>query len=583
MADEWTNLETEFAPTRPSSRKLWGGAAVLAVLVVGSLALFWLDPFGWHIVERLTGRYDAAIQAIPADSPAYVGVNLLEVNRERLAALQKAFARAAPELDEEAARANLDEMLMAELGLSLEEDVLSWIGQYAGFGLISVDTDADSAAAAAQWIVSVESRNREAGDAFLQKLAAGWADNSGETAVAQTYHDIAIVQFDTLAFGRSDDLVLIGSSLTAVQQAIDAQGGESLADSALYTDAIAELPSDRLFTFFMDNAQVNQIVIDLFGEVFSGLAALSESPESVEPDLTELSQTYVRSTAVSISLVDEGAQIDSVTLLDPEKMTELERSLLTIARVEGDTAVLFPQDTLLYATGGNAASFWDAYRQTVINRSSQEDFEESMRLFAQEFGFNPETDFFPLLDGGLALGVLPGQDAALANLSGVAAVGVSDEAKMGDALTAINAEIGDPQTGMGVIAPLEADGLTLFELDSILLPDIKPVYGVGSGYLLLGTDAAAVQSLPLGTGASLADNGRFQQAWQSFPADLTPILFADVTGLLDWVEREMGADAPDVREGTAVLRPITAFAAAIKTSEETAVQRFIIFIDTGGE
>ncbi|MFQ5420672.1 MAG: DUF3352 domain-containing protein, partial [Anaerolineae bacterium] len=543
MAEEWTNEEVETTPARPSSRQLlWGGAAVLLVLVVGSLAVFWLDPFGWHIVERLTGRYDAAIQAIPANSPAYAGVNLLEVNQDKLAALQQTFARAAPDLDEEAARSRLDDTLMTELGLSVDEDVLPWIGQYVGFGVISVDLEAESVEEAVQWVVSVESRNREASDAFMQKLADGYAANSGETAVAAVYNDVAITVFPTLAFARSEGLALIGSSQTAVEQAIDAQHGDSMADSELFAEAVQELPADRLLTFFMDAQQVNEIAMSVFKDVFSSFADLAETPESELPNLDEMQRNYVRGTAVAITLVDEGVQIDSISLFDPEAMTDWERELFNLAQAEADTAVLFPKDTFFYAASSSGSTaVWNAYRKSIIAQSSREDFDESMRLFEQEFGFNPETDFFPLLDGGLAIGMMPAADSPFAGLGGVMAMGTSDEAQMLAALTDINAQLGDPQTGMGTITPLAVNGLTLFEMDSILLPDIQPVYGVGSGNLWLGTGATAVQNLPQSEAESLASNGRFQTAWQAFPDTLSPVFFMDVTGLLDWAEKQIGA------------------------------------------
>ena len=53
------------------------------VAIIGiTVALIFIDPFNWHIRDRFGGEYDAALTAIPADSLAYVGVNMLQYDAD---------------------------------------------------------------------------------------------------------------------------------------------------------------------------------------------------------------------------------------------------------------------------------------------------------------------------------------------------------------------------------------------------------------------------------------------------------------------------------------------------------------------
>ncbi|MBK7181286.1 MAG: hypothetical protein IPH82_29595 [Chloroflexi bacterium] len=68
---------------------------VLGGLFVLVAAFVLLDPFNLNLFGRLSGDYDAVAAAMPADVDVYVGVNLLNVNQERLTDLQTTFQNAA--------------------------------------------------------------------------------------------------------------------------------------------------------------------------------------------------------------------------------------------------------------------------------------------------------------------------------------------------------------------------------------------------------------------------------------------------------------------------------------------------------
>jgi hypothetical protein len=127
---------------------LAGGLGALLLLVCGCLTLVGgvlvIDPFDLYVLERLTGRYDAALVAVPATSTAYASLNLVNAQGEDLNRVIAAFAQTVEEGELQTAGDaldRLDEMLEEEFGLTLREDVQPWIGQYVGFSLGQITLD----------------------------------------------------------------------------------------------------------------------------------------------------------------------------------------------------------------------------------------------------------------------------------------------------------------------------------------------------------------------------------------------------------------------------------------------------------
>lgn len=525
------------------------------LVVVGAALLLWVDPFGWHVWQRWMGGYDAAITAVPANSQVYIGLNLLNADRERLNELAAAF-------DPDASQDGLEQLLVEEWGLSLEEDILTWIGQYVGVALLNIET-AENGSLSLHWVAAAELLDPEAADLFLEKWRETWIQKYDQTAETRTYKGIELIVFSgqpELVFGRSDNLVLFGSDVEAVQQAIDTQGEESLADSASYQEATAQLPANRLLTFYTNGDELRDALTAL-----SGTLSLT-TPGDMLPEA-------MQGTAVSFSLVNAGVQLDTITLYDADELTPTQQQALTTQVQKVETAAFFPANTPVYAVGQGLDLLWGSYRDSFIAQTSQQDFTESMQLFADEFGLNPDTDLFPLLDGEAAFGLIPGttglEEMGLP-VGGTAVIHTNDPAQLTANLEAFSQTFGNPQTGIGTVTTGTHNGFTTSQIESVLFPGWHPVYTTQEQFFVLGSDLAALQALVWDGGPSLAAAPRYQQTWQVFPADFTPGLYIDMAGLVEMLQ----TTATDFSQ----LKPITTIAMAGSSAENRVHQTLVVFI-----
>lgn len=561
---------------RTSSSRLIAAVllGLLALLLVAAGVIF-LDPFNLHIVDRIRGGYDAAATAIPAESSAYIGIDLLNRNLDDLDAFRELFAAATAGTDVEVAdlEQRLDDLLASELSLSLADDVTSWLGQYVGIALVAAELDAFGRLAGFDWVIAAESRDRDASDRFLSRLAQNWADTQRETPSTGSYQGVSLTEFEEIAFGGSGRFVLIGSDLGALQQAIDAQNGTSLADSDSYALTLAQLPRERLLTAFVNGIQLSEL-----------LSGIPTPLPYISPE--NLPTASIRGTALAISLTDEGIQIDTVTSYDPEKMSPFETAALETRVVNPKTASLFPANTLLWLSGQGIDLFWSTLRRSLIAEIGRSDFDESMRLFEREFSINPDEQLFPYLDGEAALGVIPGAIGLLpaafnVDLGAVAVIGTSDQAGLAANLAAFSSRIGNPIGGLGLVTMVQgSSGQTIYEFSTVLIPDLLFAYGTGNGYMMLGSSNQALQALHFSGGNSLADSSAYRQAIGSFPEEMSAGLFVDVQGLLDAVQGPTPGE-----EGLGALRallsPVKHVAAASQATSDTAHTRLVVFV--GGE
>ena len=134
-----------------------------------------------------------------------------------------------------------------------QQDVAPWLGEKAGFFFTDLTDNAQKGAAV------IETTNSAAALAFARKASGATATNPAP----QTYNG-ASYQSDPTdqgnVFGTVGDFLVVGD-LEGFKAAVDAQKGDSLGDDGDFTDALDQLPSDRLGTFYT----VPKTLIDALG------------------------------------------------------------------------------------------------------------------------------------------------------------------------------------------------------------------------------------------------------------------------------------------------------------------------------
>ncbi len=584
---------TPEAPQNNAGMRQLTMIALFAIMFLVGVALILLfaDPFEWNLLERLNGRFDAATSAMPSDTVAYVGINLLEANVARMTDIRNAFAdaTAGTDLDFEQPLSELDQSMMEELGINFSEDIQPWIGQFIGLGLIELrlPNPGSNTDPYLDWVLAVEARNPEEADAFLAKVKGIMINEIGETAVNELYNDVTITYFPSLSpleelgFARSDNIVLFGSGADAIQQAIDAQSGDSLADLVTYQETTEILPSDRMVTLYIDGQQADEFADLAYQEAANDeqLAVLTEQFSATQG---------MNGIAIGLSFPPEGIQLDSAVTFDPSQFSDFQAASFSRAIESPETAAIAPANSVVYMAGSGLDLIWEAFKDGMRTQISQGEFDESMQLFDEQYGINPDSDLFPYLDGEIGFIVVPTTeglivDNAQIHLGGSVLIGTSEEATLAGNVDDFSNRISSPEVGVGTIEKTEADGLTLYNLESPLLGEGTFVYGIGHDYLLFTTSAATAQNLTFNSGTSLAGSRGYQLAQAAFPEDRAPYLFIDVQGLLNAI-RMSAPDQEDLAEFdeiTAVFQPMTYLAASNTVNENSARGTLILFLNTG--
>ena len=542
-------------------RKAWqfGLIAVLGLLVIATTVL-WIDPFNWHLIERLTGQYDATLVAVPADSYLYVGVDLLAADTEQLATLRDMFIRATSETSLALeGQQDLEAMLADTLNLSVEDDLMPWVGQYVGVAV--VDTGG--------WLVVAEARNQQLADAFLHKLTLGWADWRGKRATRQMVEGVEITLFASdLAYGRSGRLLLFGSDETIIHRAILAQNGRSLGDTSAYQTTIAALGERGLVTAYVNGPRAYEWVQANEGQwSITARTAVNSTPIAA-----------LQGVGATIDVVANGIQVDSVVHYDASTLPSTQERGLASWTQETETAVLLPEETFLYVTGPRLERTWATVREALIDDIGLADFEESMMLFAEQFGLNPDDDLLTHLDGAMGVAVRPSSTELQPTLAQVglgitAVVETSQAGTLADNMASFATQFG---AGIGSVTQVIEGEQTLNQVESVLFPNWYVSYTLDKSHMWFGSSLAMV-SHPFDD--SLVTDEGYQLATETLGT--APSFYVDVKALGLWLltREELVSNETHIADGIAILQPVSLIAGTHHVSEGNLHYTILIFVE----
>lgn len=533
-------------------RRNWIVVLVALGLFVGGFGPLFLilDPLDLHLVDRLSGDFDAAALAVPPESMVYVGVNLLGAERERLEAVGAQFA------------ATGDGGILAEMGLSLEEDVLPWVGQYLGWALVNVEADSFNQTAVFHWVLIIEARSTGPADDFLMQLGQKWAARGGTTATTQRYEGVDLTVFPDLAMGRNGRLLLISSDVATVQQAIDAKNGRAIDETDVYAEAVISLPPSRLLTVFVNGADLP--TLRDAASVLSGT------------NLGFVPVADVYSVGVGGFLVDAGVRLDMATTYDRAALSPGRLAAVDSVLAQPQTAAYFPANTILYLAGQPFSQTWAAFIET-----EGADVAESMLLLGQRFGFDPAAAIFPLLDGVAAVGLMPGSDGLLAaqtglNVEGVALLGTSQPDQVQQPLDGLLAAIRAIPLPIAKLTDFPVGSGQVTEIEATLGSSLRLAVGATDGYMVVATTGTAAQSLRFDNANTLAQTPAFQQVVELYARENAPTFYLDVAGLRGAMREEGDEGLTAV---AASLQPIHTIAANANVVEGIALNRIYLVLE----
>jgi len=549
------------------------------VIVVAVVVLLFVDPFGWDLLGA--SRKDSAVEAIPADALIYMHLNLDSLKDDNLEAIVRALSPEPIEddvtfFDQQMER--LDEILTEELNMTYSEDIRPWLGNDVGVGISDLMFAVTSEDMEGSILAVVEVSDGEAADEFVAQVISELEMRGGGTVQEESYEDETIYfleygMMENIAICRSGDQMLISEDVKSIQNGIDAQKGESLADLEAYQDGIKALPGDRMLTVYLDMVQYQENLSPMIPMVLgSGMENLI--PESSSPASVDM---------LAVSAVDVGIKIDSVEITDPE-----EQAALPEINYDADPQIasLAPEDTILYLASVIAIEDLDQVKEGVLDLidSQGADGEEALAMFAMMFGFDPIEDLLGNLDGELAVLLLPSSEGALAESMDVPlGFAILAETDNSDTLLEVAEKIGTAveTLDIGTTEVSEQAYGTTYDLVDISYGDLIATYGVGEKYLMIGSSTGVLDDLFNG-GPSLADSDGYQEVWDAFPRGMAPVMYMDIEGLIGQIRESMDSwerEAFDEEAGT-VLNSMRFLAGAVSPMEDNiASATMILFID----
>ncbi|VAW42858.1 hypothetical protein MNBD_CHLOROFLEXI01-1899 [hydrothermal vent metagenome] len=565
--------QTQVTTPTPSggSNKLliYGGIAALGLVAVGVIAAVFLIP-------KLLGADENAIASVmPPGTTILVELNALNLANEDAQRISRAFEDALDEggvefdADDPASfLEDLDDQLDDASGLTFTGDIIPWIGPNLGVGLIDLDIDAIDNNEIPQMIFAATIRDIDLADEFIENLIDAIEDETSNNVDDQEYSGVLTFEIDSdfdderLAFARSDEMFFFASNLDTLEEAIDAQNGESLGDIAEYKDTISELPSDRAMTVYISGSGI---------EDFAKAAEGSGDVEGFNSDMIE--DLGLTGLGFSATAIKEGIRIDYVGSY--EGLTEEQQAIVDAQTDDIKTADFLPESTYMFIVGQRLDLIWQNAVE-VLDQSgvSEDDIDEAMNQFDDMFGFDPSKDLIPLLDGEYSIAIIDSDDGALAeeigaDLGSVIMMGSSN----GEELLNLAEDLKDGLEDLDMnIDDSSNDDLTVYEIEDPSGDKIA-AYGISEDYLIVATSGRTVEDLFAGE-PSLADSEQFKNAWDAFPRGTVPVMYIDVFGLLDAIE-----DLDSSIKDTVDVNPIYAIAVGAKSSNNMAQSTMIFFVE----
>lgn len=445
---------------------------------------------------------------------------------------------------------------LEKIGLSYEVDIQPWAGDQAAlFILPPEDSDEPSGA------VLIKTTDEEASEGSLEDGFEGAdlpepsepIDHAGES-----YRTIDVGEESPVAYSVAGGYVIVGDEV-GVKAALGAADGDSLEDSEAFERATAELPEDRLFTFFIDGERFFEAIKDapdLTPEDEEGLQAMEELGG-------------LASSAISLTVDDGAVYFDSVSDVSQGGIyTDLLANLgdeSPLGDLPGGSwfAFGFPE------VGETVTTVLESFSQIDATGFDLAQVEASFRA---ETGLDLQDDLLSWM-GDAAFFV---QGANLQDVGGGLVLESSDAGKAEAALVKLREVIDSEEPGF--TQDIESEAGTGFSIQAPGQP--APIRMVAGDRVIIAYGDAAFDSA-VSRENTLADSEAYGGAIDILGGDYTPLFYADIQKIRIFAEAALAfggqAQNPTYTEDVRPwLEPLTYAVAGARTDDETVVQRFVI-------
>ena len=535
-----------------------GLASLLVVMLCGAVLLGVYFLLGFH-------RTNQTARMVPADTPMLLSFSpdprqAIHFRTAQDAQSALALFGAIPGVRE--AAEEIGAQLSQDYDIEWDRDIMSWIGPEVGLAILDTEVEGSDVP---PMILTAATRNQRKSDAFLLKLRQALEDQDMVFA-EEEYKGVQIVYVEpeyegafAPALATVKGLVVIGSDLGAVHQAIDTggtRGATNLADQATYKRVMDQLPGNRLGYFYVSSETLLDELQDVEAQVGLG------SPQAV---------------GMSFSLEGAGVRLDYVVSVDPESLSAAQREAADARANRRETAGLLPAGTLAYLTSRDLLTAWET---TLAPNADTEAFGATLDEIRSQTGVDLVDDVIARLTGEYAIALLPdssgllGQEEVPLGLIVLAQVEQPEELKASlDSLSKALVE------EAGILDQDQIDGTT-FAVVKDPNGGGQLGYGLKGDLLIIGTSRNMLQAAVQGEDQPLAGDETFRAAVNPLPDRATSYLFIDVDGVVRLVYEQMSpTEKADFDENIrAYLDPLRAIGLGAEPIDRQGMARGTLFL-----
>lgn len=520
------------------------GAAALVVLVIGG---------GAFAFRSFLSTSVAAAEVMPPDTEFFFSVDFLQLIEGDALKLNDTIISMIETSGEVDSRdilnvdglvREIDAAMSEAIGVDFTDDIRPWVGRTVSFSMSGFESLTSNDLP--ELLLAVETRDGGASDLFLEDFANGLEQATGVDVARATRNGTVVFtasdEFDfdpALVFTRVGSMVVFGTQ-SAVEGALTAEGGASLADNASFASVMDSLPSDRLMSIYLNGA--------VFSDALESEALVTDAFAGIGYDAV----------GASVSIADYGVRVETV-VLGSEPMGGV---TLEMGDVTGD----LPFDTLAMFGGWSVASYWEA----ITTALGGTDAEDLLADAEQEIGVDVGS-FLNLLDAPSALALVKTTDGAMAQEIGypiglMALLGTTNPDEVEKQLEDLVGYARD--NGLEDIARATFDSGTYWMVGPI--GSEMAVVGVTERYLAAASSGSLATSI--GSSPSLSDNARLVAVAEAMGVDPgSVVFFVDTQSLVELFE-----PPPEI---AAALGPLGQMAAAYEMDVERAHGVFVWMID----
>jgi hypothetical protein len=492
------------------------------------------------------GSGDAASEgpatAIPASAVFYAEATV-RPDDETAATLEELAGRVAPIDDPGAfAIAQIDSFFAdEEVDLSYAEDIEPWLGEKAGFALVSPTEDES-------YIFAVETTDEAATRETLDKIAAA----TPETEQEASSDDVEYLQTeDGTAVGVTDGLLLLATEAN-FQAALDAISGDSLADSETYTSELDALADDPLATAYADPGAA----------IEASIASGETSPEDEEQTRALLGDAIDQPLVAAVTVASDSVGIEASAGEVPGFPASASPLLEELPGDSWFAAALPDIGTTIANTLDQFASLGSLSEMSITPDELGEQLES-------ETGLDLEQTLGQIGDLGVYV-----RGAGIDELDLGAILELTDTTAAGELLSTLQ-QAAQQQPGSGVGPPLDpaADGFSVDVDDSDEIRLVNVEVTEGRIEVEAAADRQVAETEPAG---ALSEDPGFQSAKDALGDDFGVGFYLAAAEAIQFALTTGAADDPDYASAKPFLDQLGYLIAGSRSEDGRILSRVVL-------